>query len=430
MSASSAPHPPTGSTSVILDAIRAAGTISRIGISKVTGLTGATVSTAVRRLIDDGLVLEVGRAESTGGKPRVLLQLNADAYYALGVHLDHGAITYALTDLAGAPVAGMTRPGAGHVAPNTVVERMSHEVTELIAQAQVNRERVLGIGLVSPGPLTSQAGMHLTPPFMRSWEDYPLDSELSRLSGFPVLLENDATAAAIGEYWTGETEREGSFAALYMSTGIGAGILLSGSPHRGSSGNAGEIGHISANVTGPRCWCGARGCIESYGGPAALVARAQERGLLPTPDNNTAATSPDATPVDHTSIAEQFATLVDLSRSGNIAATEVLKESIPYIAHAAHILANTLDLRLLMLTGTSFGAASHVYLPAIREELNKSFFARDNHQVEVRISQSADTAAAIGGAALVLQSEFVPERSSALASTVGETKDVSEHPAP
>jgi predicted NBD/HSP70 family sugar kinase len=387
------------------------------------------VSTAVRRLIDDGLVLEVGRAESTGGKPRVLLQLNADAYYALGVHLDHGAITYALTDLAGAPISGMTRPGAGQVTPRTVVERMSHEVTELITQAQVDRERVLGIGLVSPGPLTSQTGMHLTPPFMRSWEDYPLDSELSRLSGFPVLLENDATAAAIGEYWTGGTEREGSFAALYMSTGIGAGILLSGSPHRGASGNAGEIGHISANVTGPKCWCGARGCIESYGGPAALVTRARERGLLPGIATGLDAAL-DTVAVDQTSIAEQFATLAQLSRSGDAAATELLEESIPYIAHAAHILANTLDLRLLMLSGTSFGAASHIYLPAIREALDNSFFARDNHPVEVRVSQSADTAAAIGGAALVLQSEFVPERSSTLASKVRKTEDVSEHPAP
>src|SRR5665811_1344390 len=97
----------------IRDRIRAAGTISRAGLIQQTGLTGATISTAVRRLIDDGLVIETGRAESTGGKPRVLLQLNQTSRFAVGVHLDHSGITYVLTDLGGAVVARMSRTGAG-----------------------------------------------------------------------------------------------------------------------------------------------------------------------------------------------------------------------------------------------------------------------------------------------------------------------------
>ena len=91
--------------SAVLDLVRAAGTISRVGLVHATGLTGATISTVVRRLIDDGLVIETGRAESTGGKPRVLLQLNQSSRFAIGVQLDHSGLAYVLTNLGGAVVA-------------------------------------------------------------------------------------------------------------------------------------------------------------------------------------------------------------------------------------------------------------------------------------------------------------------------------------
>ena len=167
------PHMST--QAAVIDVIRAAGTISRAGLIKQTGLTGATISTAVRRLIDDGLVLETGRAESTGGKPRVLLQLNHSARYAVGVHLDHSGIVYVLTTLGGAVIGRMSRAGVGLEDPPVVVQRMAHEVNSLIDGAGIERARVLGLGLVSPGPLTPDSGMRLTPPSMRHWKEFPLD---------------------------------------------------------------------------------------------------------------------------------------------------------------------------------------------------------------------------------------------------------------
>ncbi|NUT50010.1 MAG: sugar kinase, partial [Saccharothrix sp.] len=113
------------SKAAVLDVIRAAGTISRVGLINATGFTGATISTVVRKLIDEGLVVETGRAESTGGKRRVLLQLNHSSRYAVGVHLDHAGITYVLTDLGGSVVARISRAGAGAAEPRTVVTRMA-----------------------------------------------------------------------------------------------------------------------------------------------------------------------------------------------------------------------------------------------------------------------------------------------------------------
>ncbi|WP_101257912.1 ROK family transcriptional regulator [Streptomyces barkulensis] len=393
------------SRAAVLDVIRAAGTISRVGLINATGFTGATISTVVRRLIDDGLVVETGRAESTGGKRRVLLQLNQSSRYAVGVHLDHAGITYVLTNLGGSVVARMSRAGAGTEDPPAVVERMAGEVGALVEGVGVGRERVLGLGLVSPGPLTPTSGMRLTPPLMRHWEDFPLDRSLQEATGLPVVSDNDATAAALGEHWSGGVGASATFAALYMGTGIGAGLLVDGMAYRGASGNAGEIGHSCLAVDGPRCWCGARGCVEALAGPSAVVAAARADRALAR-----AAGLDGDSGRRRSSVTADFAAVTRAARRGEPGARTLLECSARYLAVAARTLANIMDLELLVLTGPSLAIAGSVYLPVVREELDRAFFSRAAHPVAVRLSRSAATAPAIGAAALVLQSELVPLR--------------------
>lgn len=408
----------------MLDVIRAAGTISRVELIEATGFTGATISTVVRKLIDDGLVLESGRAESTGGKPRTLLQLNQTSRYAVGIHLDHSGLTYALTNLGGSVIARMARAGAGAEDPAEVVSRMASEVGALIDGVGVERERVLGLGLVSPGPLSrgtgpgtetgtgpgtgtgpDPGGMRLTPPDMRRWADFPLHRALQEGTGLPVVLDNDATAAALGEHWSGAVGTTSTFGALYMGTGIGAGLLINGVTYRGVGGNAGEIGHSCLEAEGPECWCGARGCAEALAGPASVVAAARSdpkvaraTGLRDTPGHPAA------------SVTADFAAVTRAAHRGEPSARALLERSARYLALAARTLVNVLDLDLLVLTGPSLALAGSVYLPVVQEELDRAFSARGTHGVTVRLSRSAATAPAIGAAALVLQSELVPVR--------------------
>lgn len=399
MNAPARTTPHASSKAAVLDVIRAAGTISRVGLINATGLTGATISIAVRKLLDEGLVVETGHAESTGGKRRVLLQLNHDSRYAVGVHLDHGRITYVLTNLGGAVVARISRPGAGVREPSVIVRRMADEVAALVARVGVEPGQVLGLGLVSPGPLGASTGMTLTPPAMRQWEDYPVDRELSTATGLPVVLDNDATAAALGEHWSGGMGSASTSAALYMGTGIGAGIVIGGITYRGSSGNAGEIGHVCVDIMGPECWCGARGCIEALAGPGAVVAAARADPAL---------ARLVGTSRSHHSLAADFAAVSRAARQGEPQATAILERSARYVAVAARTLANVMDAEFIVLTGPSFAVAGSVYLPIVREELDRSFFARGVHAVDVRLSHTAATAPAIGAAAMVLQSELVP----------------------
>ncbi|MGY4645591.1 ROK family protein [Cellulomonas sp. URHB0016] len=382
------------SRAAILDLIRASGTISRVELTRATGLTAATISTVVRRLIDDGLVLEVGRAESTGGKPRMLLELDPLARYAVGVHLDHAGITYVIANLGGAIVARWKRPGAGSDDPGEVVDRIAGEISATVARVGVDPARLLGLGVVSPGPISTSTGMTLTPPVMQAWTEFPLAAALEDAVGLPVLLDNDATAAAIGEYWSGGIAAGAAFAALYMGTGIGAGIIVDGTVYRGSSSNAGEIGHICVDLDGPPCWCGGVGCVEALAGPAAVVAAAREAGVeLPG-----------------RVVSEDFAVLARAAARGEQQPMELLQRSARYVGVAAQTLANVLDLELVVLTGPAFALAGSLYVPEVERRLARSFFARGSHPVRVAISTNAPEAAAVGAAALVLQSELAPRR--------------------
>lgn len=382
------------SRSAILDLIRAAGTISRVELTRVSGLTGATVSTVVRKLIDDGLVVEAGRAESTGGKPRMLLELDPYARFAVGVHLDHAGITYVIANLGGAIVARWRRPGAGSDDPRDVVDRIAAEIRATVGRIGVDPERILGLGVVSPGPIAVSTGMTLTPPVMQAWTEYPLADALEDAVGLPVLLDNDATAAAIGEYWSGGVPTGTAFAALYMGTGIGAGIIVDGTVYRGSSSNAGEVGHICVDIDGPDCWCGSAGCVEALAGPAAVVAQARAAGVE----------------LAGRSVSEDFAQLARGASRGEETPLALLERSARYVAVAAQTLANVLDVAHVVLTGPSFALAGSLYLPVIEQRLSRSFFARGSHGVRVGISSNAPEAAAVGAAALVLQAELAPRR--------------------
>ncbi len=401
-----------GSRGLVLDVIRAAGSISRAGLVPATGLTGATISTVVRTLLDEGLVVETGRAGPTGGKPRMLLALDPLARYAVGVQLDRAGITYALVDLAGHVVAQLTRPGVGVADPPVVVQRIAREVHALLAG--IDPARVLGLGLVSPGPLTPEGGMVLTPEPMRRWEDFPLEQAVAHAVGLPVLADNDATAAALGEYWSGAAGQASTFAAVYMGTGIGAGLVLDGAPYRGTSGNAGEIGHVCLDVHGPVCWCGARGCTEVLAGPAAVVARARadhrlarDAGLDRHAAVPTAGADRDAM-VDRAGVVADFAAVARCALDGDAAAQQIVAESARYLAVATRTLADIVDLELVVLTGPCLAVAGTLYLPVVQAELDRSCFARRAHGVDVRLSASAGTAAAAGAAAAVLQSELAP----------------------
>ncbi|WP_435845312.1 ROK family protein [Streptomyces erythrochromogenes] len=295
---------------LVLDLLRAAGPagLGRTELAARTGLTPQAVSKITARLGADGLVAEAGRAASTGGKPRTLLRLVPDVRHAVGVHLDRDEILAVRVDLAGRVVAESGGPldfGAG---PEAAVEAVVRAVARV---RDPSGPPLLGVGVAAPGPLDHRVGVMGRVTGFPSWKDFPLRGVLEGRLGLPVLLDKDtnAGAAAAAGAWLRATWPDADAGAgaggvagvdadafagsdaevaevyagggartcvyLHIGTGLGAGLWLGGGVYRGARSAAGEFGHQVLLLDGPRCRCGARGCVE------ALCLDAVARGDLP-----------------------------------------------------------------------------------------------------------------------------------------------------
>lgn len=383
--------------SLVLAAIRIEPSVSRVELARLTGLAAQTVSNIVRRLLDDGLVVEVGQGPSRGGKPRTLLALNAQACYAVGIQVDPHDVVYLVTDLRGTVLA-RSHTAAGTGGPS--VSDLVTGVAAIIAAANVPAARIVGIGVAVPGPVDVESGVVVAPPNMREWHGLQLRATLEQETGLPVTVDNDASAAAIGLHWAGDTNSARNFACLYFGTGIGSGLFIDGQIYRGSTRNAGEWGHMTVAVDGPDCRCGNRGCLELYATPRAVVEYARQR-------INSGARSAVTLHGDADLLAD-YAALSRMALAGDALAGEAIDRAARYVAAGTVSLLNVLDLELLVLCGPALTDVGERYVSAVRAELSRRTLARASQTIEVRLSPIGSDAAALGAASLPLHRVFAP----------------------
>jgi predicted NBD/HSP70 family sugar kinase len=391
--------------SAILDLIRSSGRVSRIELSEKSGLTEATISKIVRTLIDGGLVVEAGFAESTGGKRPVLLELNAASRYALGVSLDYARISLVLCDINGRALHSHSLPGSGRSKPQTVIDRVAREISRFLEKHSVARSDVIGIGVSGAGRQDTSGGVLRSSRQTGEWEEFAIEATLCEATGMPVILENDANCAALGEFWSGRVSTAHDFATIYMATGIGCGLVINGDVYRGASSNAGEIGHLSLDVDGPECFCGSRGCLEVMATPAAIVRSAREHTALWE--------RLDLSEREGEDVRTSFATIATAAMTGDADAEGLVRQSAKYLATAVLGLTNIFDLDRVYLAGPGFATAGPIYLEVVRDVLDRLAFMRKVHAVAVEMGETGPGAAARGAASVVLHSHLTPHHARA-----------------
>ncbi len=200
----------------------------------------------------------------------------------MGVHVDPAVVTYVLLDLAGTVVAETTTSTPSAVDPSEVVRTIATAIDGLVADARVDVDAVLGVGIASPGPIDVDAGVVLDPPFLPRWRDVPLRDALAEATGYPVLLEKDVTAAVVGEMFLAGESSTRNFAFVYYGTGFGVGLVVDHEPVRGVGSNAGDAGHIMVEqgaLAGTPDGAGSRGEVGAAVAPDRLVQVARARGL-------------------------------------------------------------------------------------------------------------------------------------------------------
>ncbi len=385
--------------SAILDLIRSGGVVSRVDLVETSGLTAASITRIVKTLMSDGLVIETGFGDSTGGKRPTLLELNAGSRYAVGISLDDARLTYVVTDLAGVLVGRLVSAGIGDTYPPTVIERIQAELDVLLTQLDIERSDVVGVGVAGAGRRDVSGAVLRASLSAPDWENFAVKQALEAASGFTVFLENDSACAALGEFWVGRIPATQDFATLYMATGIGCGLIIRGSVYGGASSNAGEIGHMIIDVNGPDCWCGSRGCLEMLAAPLAVVQRALADTTLATSLGLSGQPS---------ELRMDFARIARAAAQGDPGCVALIEQSANFLAKALISLANLVDLDRLYLAGPGFADAGSIYYRIIRDQLDSLAFMRSVHPVHVELSEVGLESAALGAAAVALQSELTP----------------------
>jgi predicted NBD/HSP70 family sugar kinase len=378
--------------SAVLDLIRSSGEITRVELSRQAGLTEATISKIVNELIASGVVVNAGRAQSTGGKPATLLRLSTTRLWAVGIVLDLPQIVVVLSSLDGSPAGVAEISATREDDPDAVLAWIVGAVHDLLAQQDARRDSVIGIGVALPGRRDYQGANPLD-----WWEEISVRERLERLIGIEVLLENDANCAALQEFWSGGMAPGRDFAVVYAADGVGAGIIVDGDVYRGRSGQAGEIGHVFVDGDGPICWCGRRGCLEVTGTPLALAHRVRDM-----PDVMAELGLAREAPLR----AIYAAVAARAVREGGRAA-ELIRGAAERLATAVVGMVNTLDLDLIVLAGPGFVDAGEIYLEAVRTALEHTY-VRSVHAVEVRLRTFDTDVSALGAASLVLHRRLTP----------------------
>lgn len=266
--------------SLVLQTLYRDGGQSRADIARATGLTRVTVSDLVGELIDEGLILELGtREDPRPGKPATLLQINGDAFHIIGVDLsDSHHFRGAVLDIHGS-ILHRERVSLDAATGQDATERVAGLIRALQPHATAP---ILGIGIGSPG-VVDLTGTVLSAPNL-GWEGEHLQQLLADEFDLPVIVANDANAAALAEHSFGNAARD--LMVITIGHGVGAGLILGGTPHFGSSFAAGEIGHVVVGTTGGLdCACGKQGCLETWLATPRLETALGEARATGTPDD-------------------------------------------------------------------------------------------------------------------------------------------------
>lgn len=386
---------------VILDAIRRSESgLSRVELAQIVGLSPQTISNISRRLLDQKLIVEAGKEGSGPGKPRTILRLNPRGMYAVGVHLDPSIITVVLLDLVGAIVTKDTFATPRSHEPEKVVAAIAASVDRLIDGSGVPRELVAGVGVAAPGPIDLDRGAVVGAPLLRGWADIPLQSMVAEATGLETTMDKDVTGAAVAESWTGGPGGTDSYAFFYLGTGLGCGLVLNGEVYRGSSGNAGEIGHIIVDPDGPECFdgCGMRGTIATALEPVRIVGRAIETGVLePLGTDPTAADFQTA-----------FARLSARASEGDERAIEILAAAARKMAWAAAVVGNLLDVERMVFGGPFWEPVADFCLSVMPDMVNDLLATRGIYRIQLTATSLGEDVGAVGAACLVLDRALAP----------------------
>ncbi|MEA1673152.1 ROK family protein [Nitrospirillum sp. BR 11163] len=233
---------------VMLQAIRVSGPLTRADLGRITGLTPPAIANITRRLLNESLILEVGRLQGTRGQPAMRLAINPDGCFAIGVNVDRDHVTLVVLDLLG-QVRHRAVLEVEFPLPEAVAAFFKAQVEDLVRSQAFPRNRIIGVGVSLPDDL-GRVNLPNRPKSFEAWSTADIPGLFTTILPLPVFMENDAAAAALGELQFGHGLHDPSFFYVLINQGLGGGIVIDGQYFRGAQGRSGELGFLP--IVSPR----------------------------------------------------------------------------------------------------------------------------------------------------------------------------------
>ena len=355
---------------------------SRQELSEATGLSPASVSKVMRDLIDEGIVAEVGSVDSDGGRPRILLQVNPDHGYVVGVCVGETRVSVELFDLTLTERAKADYPldprqhKAGLIVEAILTGRGG--AGEQRSQPRRGPRHRGGVpGIVENGPDGLVHGQTY------GWESVPLGRLLRSGTSLPLRIDNDARTMGQAEMWFGAGRGAQSVVACLIGSGVGASLIANGEILRGATSSAGEWGHTTVMVGGRSCQCGSLGCLEAYVGAKAILE--QYDGPLPRSDQEAA-----------------LAALIGLAPTSAQAA-DLLDQTALYLGASIANLINLFNPERIILSGWGGLLLGEHMLPAIRVAARECSLRHLFADTSIELGSLGLDAVALGAATLPME---------------------------
>ncbi|MEU2431647.1 ROK family protein [Streptomyces sp. NPDC007861] len=360
-----------------------AGPISRTGLSQRMGLAPSTVTRLLPPLLDHDYLRETDAPPQGRGRPQRMLEVNADKHVAVGIKIGPAQVSGVVTDMAAQVLARAEEP-IPDPRPGTALAAAADLATRLLDEVPGARERVLGIGVGVGGHVDSAAGVCRYSAIL-DWQKVDVASPLSAATGLPVVVNNDVNTLAVAERWFGEGRDVDSFAVVTVGPGIGCGLMLNGELFSGTSGMAGELGHVPLDPAGPMCSCGSRGCLEALAGDRAVLRHIHDAGVS-----------------DCASIADAVELARDGSPGARAVAAAAFAEAGTALGRGLAGLCNILNLQKIIISGE--GAVAHdLFGPAMTTALQAHAFSDAARDTTLHVDPAQHDVWARGAACLAIR---------------------------
>ena len=316
--------------------------------------------------------------------------------FAIGVDLGGTNMRIAAVEPAGRQLAAICAATDLKRGRDEILTEICSGIRELACRFAPDH-RLVGIGVGVPGIIDLESGTVDSAANLPGWDNYPVRQELEKRLCVPVILENDANCAAVGEQWLGAGQGLDDLCMITLGTGVGGGFVVQGRPWHGLMGMAGELGHMTVVPEGTPCGCGSRGCLEQYASASAIKRMALEAVAR----NESPALAREA------GLSSSFdaQTVFDCYRNGDAAAQAIFESAGSALGIALANLINALNLPLYVVGG-GVARAWEAFSPAMFRELNRHSivfrageFRKSRHKATMVVPSNLHGSAGVLGAA-------------------------------